>query len=42
MGMEIVPGLGTGGLENMTGTAHIDLAGHSDDGYDFTLEYELG
>lgn len=39
--LKIVAGMGTGGLENMTGTATIDLSGHSEDGYDFVLEYEL-
>ena len=39
--LTIVAGLGTGGLEGMTGEATIELAGHSDDGYDITLNYDL-
>ncbi|MDQ3156604.1 MAG: DUF3224 domain-containing protein [Actinomycetota bacterium] len=39
--IEIIPGLGTGALENMTGTADLAIAGESEDGYGVTLEYEL-
>ena len=39
--LRIVEGLGTGGLEAMKGEATIELAGHSDDGYDITLAYDL-
>lgn len=39
--LHIVEGLGTGGLEAMKGEATIELAGHSDDGYDITLTYDL-
>jgi hypothetical protein len=39
--LHIVEGLGTGGLETMKGEATIELAGHSDDGYDITLAYDL-
>ncbi len=39
--LTIVEGLGTGGLEGMRGEATIELAGHSDDGYDITLSYDL-
>lgn len=39
--LHIVEGLGTGGLEAMRGEATIELAGHSEDGYDITLEYDL-
>ena len=39
--LTIVEGMGTGGLEGMTGEATIELAGHSDDGYDITLSYDL-
>ncbi|MET1038609.1 MAG: DUF3224 domain-containing protein [Aeromicrobium sp.] len=39
--LTIVEGLGTGGLESMTGEATIDLAGHSEDGYEITLSYDL-
>ena len=39
--VSIVEGLGTGGLETMTGEATIEIAGHSDDGYDITLAYDL-
>ncbi|WP_159540132.1 DUF3224 domain-containing protein [Aeromicrobium sp. 9AM] len=39
--LTIVEGMGTGGLEAMTGEATVELAGHSDDGYEFTLSYDL-
>lgn len=39
--LTIVEGLGTGGLEKMTGEATINLAGHSDNGYEITLAYNL-
>jgi hypothetical protein len=39
--LHIVEGMGTGGLEGMTGEATVELAGHSDDGYDITLAYDL-
>jgi hypothetical protein len=39
--LTIVEGLGTGGLETMTGEATVDLSGHSDDGYEITLSYDL-
>lgn len=39
--LTIVEGLGTGGLEDMRGEATVELAGHSDDGYDITLSYDL-
>lgn len=39
--LHIVEGLGTGGLEGMTGEATVELAGHSEDGYGITLSYDL-
>ncbi len=39
--LTIVEGMGTGGLEGMKGEATVELAGHSDDGYDITLSYDL-
>lgn len=39
--LTIVEGMGTGGLENMTGEASVNLAGHSDNGYEITLSYDL-
>ena len=39
--LTIVEGMGTGGLEGMRGEATVELAGHSDDGYDITLSYDL-
>lgn len=39
--VEVVPGLGTGGLENLRGAADVTLAGHSDDGYEFVFTYDL-
>jgi hypothetical protein len=38
----VVPGMGTGGLEQLTGEAELTIAGHSDDGYDLVLAYDLG
>lgn len=40
--IEVVPGMGTGGLENLRGAAELSIAGHSDDGYDLVLSYDLG
>jgi len=39
--IEVVPGLGTGGLADLRGEAELRIAGHSDNGYEFTLEYDL-
>ncbi|MDI2031869.1 DUF3224 domain-containing protein [Saccharopolyspora sp. TS4A08] len=39
--LQVVPGMGTGGLETLRGEADITIAGHSDDGYDLTLTYSL-
>lgn len=39
--LTIVEGMGTGGLETMTGEATVDLSGHSDDGYEIALTYDL-
>jgi hypothetical protein len=40
--LDIVPGLGTGGLADMRGYAEVELAGHSDDGYPITFHYSMG
>lgn len=40
--IEVVPGMGTGGLENLRGESDLSIAGHSDDGYPFVLSYDLG
>jgi hypothetical protein len=39
--LEVVPGMGTGGLEGLRGEADLLIAGHSDDGYELVLSYEL-
>jgi hypothetical protein len=39
--VEVVPGLGTGGLEGLRGEAELLIAGHSDDGYELVLRYDL-
>jgi hypothetical protein len=39
--LTIVEGMGTGGLETMTGEATVEIAGHSEDGYEITLAYDL-
>jgi len=40
--VEVVPGMGTGGLENLRGEGHLTIAGHSDDGYELVLSYDIG
>jgi hypothetical protein len=40
--LEVVPGMGTGGLEGLVGEAELAIAGHSDDGYDLVLAYDIG
>jgi Protein of unknown function (DUF3224) len=40
--LEVVPGMGTGDLEGLVGEAELAIAGHSDDGYDLVLAYDLG
>ena len=40
--VEVVPGMGTGGLEKLRGEAHLTIAGHSEDGYELVLAYDLG
>ena len=39
---EVVPGMGTGGLEALRGEAELRIAGHSEDGYELVLSYDLG
>ncbi|MGA9747372.1 MAG: DUF3224 domain-containing protein [Nocardioides sp.] len=39
--LAVVEGLGTGGLESLRGTAELEIAGHSDDGYALELHYDL-
>ncbi|NMM91693.1 hypothetical protein B2J88_46675 [Rhodococcus sp. SRB_17] len=40
--VEVVPGMGTGGLVDLRGVADLSIAGHSDGGYPFVLSYEIG
>jgi len=40
--LEVVPGMGTGGLEHLRGEADLSIGGHSDDGYDLVLSYDIG
>jgi len=40
--LEVVPGMGTGGLENLRGEADLSISGPSQDGYDLVLAYDLG
>jgi hypothetical protein len=40
--LEILPGMGTGALQGITGEAELRLAGHSGDGYELVLHYDLG
>ena len=39
--VEVVPGMGTGGLEGLVGEAELSIGGHSDDGYELVLSYDL-
>lgn len=39
--VEVVPGMGTGGLETLRGEAELSIAGHSDDGYPLVLSYDV-
>ncbi len=40
--VEVVPGMGTGALEGLRGEAELRIAGHSEDGYELVLSYDLG
>lgn len=39
--IEVVPGMGTGGLERLRGAAELSIAGHSEDGYELVLSYDI-
>lgn len=39
--LHVVEGMGTGGLEGLTGQATVNLAGHSENGYEISLTYTL-
>lgn len=39
--LEVVPGMGTGELAGLVGEAELTIAGHSDDGYDLVLSYDI-
>lgn len=39
--VEVVPGMGTGGLASLSGEADLRIAGHSEDGYELVLAYDL-
>jgi hypothetical protein len=39
--LEVVPGMGTGDLQGLRGEADLSIAGHSDDGYELVLSYDL-
>ena len=39
--LEVVPGMGTGGLQGLRGEGDLQIAGHSDDGYELVLGYDL-
>lgn len=39
--VEVVPGMGTGGLADLRGEAELRIEGHSDDGYDLVLGYDV-
>ena len=40
--IEVVPGMGTGGLTDLRGSADLSIAGSGDSGYDFVLSYDVG
>lgn len=40
--VEVVSGMGTGGLETLRGEAELSIAGHSEDGYPLALSFDLG
>jgi hypothetical protein len=40
--VEVVPGMGTGGLETLRGEAELSIAGHSENGYELVLSYDVG
>lgn len=40
--LEVVPGMGTGGLENLRGEADLSIGGHSENGYALVLSYDIG
>lgn len=40
--LEVVPGMGTGGLEQLRGEAELSIDGHSDDGYPLVLSFAVG
>jgi len=39
--LEVLEGMGTGGLETLRGEAELRIAGHSEDGYELVLHYDL-
>jgi hypothetical protein len=39
--LEVVPGMGTGGLETLRGEAELTISGHSEDGYELVLSYDF-
>jgi hypothetical protein len=39
--IDVIPGMGTGGLEKLRGTAELALTGHSDTGYDIELSFDI-
>lgn len=40
--LHVVPGMGTGGLETLRGEAVLSIVGHSDNGYELVLSYDVG
>ena len=40
--IEVVPGMGAGGLVNLHGEADLSITGHSDTGYELVLSYDNG
>ncbi|MEH3034690.1 MAG: DUF3224 domain-containing protein [Aeromicrobium erythreum] len=41
MRLSVVEGSGTGGLTGLSGEGEVVLAGHSEDGYPITLDYDV-
>ncbi len=40
--LDVVPGLGTGGLEGLRGEADVNIAGRGDNDYSLTLGFDVG
>ncbi len=39
--IEVVPGMSTGGLENLRGEANLNISGPADNGYELVLSFDI-